>query len=233
MIVKAHRKLTRREFMAAAGGTVVSIGLPGIFVKLMDSQNRVLAAELRPDGRPRIPPGQHAVRALVPMGGIDGPGNIADWKLQISGEVDNPNILNYRSLMKLRQVNLTCDVHCVTGWTLLDSKWRGIRMSTIMDLAGVKNSAHFVILEGHAGYTSNIPIAEAAKENVILAYRFSRDPLPRVHGAPVRALVPDRYFYKSVKWLEGIRFSAVDEPGYYERGGWSNTADPWKEERFD
>lgn len=231
--MKAHRKLTRREFMAAAGGTVVSIGLPGIFVKLMDSQNRVLAAELRPDGRPRIPPGQHAVRALVPMGGIDGPGNIADWKLQISGEVDNPNTLNFRSLMKLRQVNLTCDVHCVTGWTLLDSKWRGIRMSTIMDLAGVKNSAHFVILEGHAGYTSNIPIAEAAKENVILAHRFSRGPLPRVHGAPVRALVPDRYFYKSVKWLEGIRFSAVDEPGYYERGGWSNTADPWREERFD
>ena len=79
----------------------------------------------------------------------------------------------------------------------------------------------------------NIPISEAHKANVILAHGFMNKKLPEAHGAPVRALVPDRYFYKSVKWLEGIKFSAVDEPGYYESGGYSNTADPWKEERFD
>ena len=219
--------------MGAAGGTVVRIGLPGIFVKLLDSQNRAFAAQLRPDGLPRIPPGQHAVRALIPMGGVDGPGDIASWKLQISGEVDNPLSLSFKDLKKLTQVNLTCDVHCVTGWTLLDSKWRGVRVTAIMDLVKVKKSARFVIFEAHADYTSNIPISEARKQNVILAHRFFGKELPQAHGAPVRALVPDRYFYKSAKWLTGIRFSAVDEPGYYELRGWSNTADPWKEVRFD
>jgi DMSO/TMAO reductase YedYZ molybdopterin-dependent catalytic subunit len=224
--------MSRRVFMAAAGGTLVSIGLPGLFVKLTDEQNQALAAALRSDGRPRIPPGQHAVKALVPMGGIDGPGNIAGWDLKISGEVDNPTTFDFRKLMQLDQIKLTCDVHCVTGWTLLDSKWTGIRLAAIMKATGVKNSARFVIFEGHAGYTSNIPMSEAVKENVILAHRFFRDKLPQAHGAPLRALVPDRYFYKSVKWLEGIRFSKFDEPGYYERRGWSNTADPWKEERY-
>ena len=219
--------------MRAAGGSMVSIGLPGIFVKLLDSDNQALAAQLRPDGRPRIPPGQHAVRALVPMGGVEGSDDIGNWKLQISGEVDHPLSFNFKDLKKLKQVNLTCDVHCVTGWTLLDSKWRGIQMAAMMDRVKVKKSARFVIFEAHAGYTSNIPISEASKQNVILAYRFFGKKLSRVHGAPVRALVPDRYFYKSPKWLKGIRFSMVDEPGYYESGGWSNSADPWKEERSD
>ena len=131
MNLKPHPKMTRREFMTAAGGTMVRIGLPGLFVKLLDSENRALAARLRPDGRPRIPPGQHAVRALVPMGGVEGSDDIGNWKLQISGEVDHPLSFNFKDLQKLTQVNLICDVHCVTGWSLLDSKWRDTRSSTM------------------------------------------------------------------------------------------------------
>ena len=233
LMVQNHRKMTRREFMTAAGGTMVTIGLPGLFVKLTDLENRALAADLRPDGRPRIPPGQRAVKAIIPMGGVEGPGTIDGWHLKISGEVDNPVTLNFQMLMELKPVNLICDVHCVTGWTLLDSKWTGIRLAEVMKLAGVKDSARFLIFEGHAGYTSNIPLSEAQKENVVLAYQFFGNELAKAHGAPVRALVPDRYFYKSVKWLKGIQFSRVDEPGYYESRGYSNTADPWKEERFE
>jgi len=219
--------------MAMTGGSLVSIGLPGLFVKLTDSENRAWAADLRPDGRPRIPPGQHAVKALVPMGGAAGPGKIDDWHLKISGLVEQPQTISFRNLMGLNQVNLTCDVHCVTGWTLLDSKWAGIRITEIIKRVGVKNSARFVIFEGHAGYSSNIPLDEAVKENAILAHQFFGKRLPKAHGAPLRALIPDRYFYKSVKWLEEVRFSDIDEPGYYESSGYSNTADPWKEERFD
>lgn len=219
--------------MALAGGSLVSIGLPGLFVKLTDTENQAWAADLRPDGRPRIPPGQHAVKALVPMGGAAGPGNIDEWQLKISGQVKKPQTINFRRLMSLSQVNLTCDVHCVTGWTLLDSKWSGIRITEIMQKAGVMSSAKYVILEGHAGYSSNIPLNEAVKKNVILAHQFFGKRLSEPHGAPVRALIPDLYFYKSVKWIEGIRFTEVDEPGYYESRGYSNTADPWKEERFE
>ena len=230
--MKISQKITRRDFMAAAGGSIISIGLPGVFVKLMDSENLAVAAELRSDGRPRIPAGQHAVKALPDMGGVQGDGNLTGWRLEIEGEVENPLTLKMSDLLGLKQIAQTCDVHCVTGWTLLDSHWHGIPMKTIMDLVKVKDGAGFVIFEAPGGYTSSIPLSEASKDNVMLAHEFFDQKLPQAHGAPLRALVPDRYFYKSVKWLQRIEFSVEDQPGYYERGGYSNSADPWKEERF-
>ena len=123
--MKTAKKITRREFMASAGETVVSIGLPGVFVKLMDSDNRAVAAQLRPDGKSRIPPGQHAVKALPNMGTQQGDINVSEWHLQITGDIEKPMILDISDLTALEQIDLTCDVHCVTGWTLLDSRWRG------------------------------------------------------------------------------------------------------------
>jgi DMSO/TMAO reductase YedYZ molybdopterin-dependent catalytic subunit len=231
--MKSIQKISRRKFMVLAGGTVVGISLPGVFVKLTEKENLAIASELRPDGRSRIPPNQQAVKSLRDMGGFLGPGKVPEWKLRIHGDVQNPMTFTFKQLMELKAVDITCDVHCVTGWTLLDSHWRGLQLAALMDLVKVKTSAGFVIFEGYAGYTSNIPISEARKQNVILAYGFSGNPLPLAHGAPLRALVPDRYFYKSAKWLEGIKFTVKDEPGYWEKGGYSNSADPWKEERFD
>jgi DMSO/TMAO reductase YedYZ molybdopterin-dependent catalytic subunit len=231
--MKKAKKMSRREFMATTGGTVVSIGLPGVFVKLMDSSNRAVAAQLRSDGRPRIPPGQHAVKVLPNMGGGQTDENVTGWRLKITGDIENPMTFIISELMDLNQIDLICDVHCVTGWTLLDSRWRGISMKTIVNLVKAKETAGFVILKAAGGYSSSIPLAEALKDNVMLAHGFNDRKLPQVHGAPLRALIPDRYFYKSVKWLEEIKFSSVDEPGYYESGGYSNSADPWKEERFD
>jgi DMSO/TMAO reductase YedYZ molybdopterin-dependent catalytic subunit len=226
------KKLSRRTFLAKAGGSVVRIGLPGMFVKLMDLENLALAAEMRPDGRPRLPPSQQAVKKIIDMGGVQGTVDSKNWELKIHGELGRPTTLNFQELLSLPQVDLTCDVHCVTGWTLLDSQWGGVRLTTIMDLVRTNESVGFVIFEAAAGYTSNIPISEARKENVILAHSFFGKELPRPHGAPVRALVPDRYFYKSAKWLKGVKFTAQDEPGYWERQGYSNSADPWREERF-
>jgi DMSO/TMAO reductase YedYZ molybdopterin-dependent catalytic subunit len=224
--------ISRRTFLATAGGTMVSIGLPGTFMKLLDLEQQALAAQIRPDGRPRIPPGQEVIKKILDMGGQPGTATVDNFTLHIKGEVDNPLVLSYQELLALEQVQLTCDVHCVTGWTLLDSHWIGVRLSTIMHLAKPRKEANFVIFEAAAGYTANIPITEARKENVILAHSFFGQKLPKEHGGPVRALVPDRYFYKSAKWLEGIKFSAKDEPGYWESNGYSNSADPWKEERY-
>ncbi len=224
--------ISRRTFLAAAGGTAVGIGLPGIFVKLQDFEQQALAAQTRPDGRPRIPPGQEAVKKILDMGGTPGTATVDSFSLRIRGEVEKPLLISYPELLALEQVQLTCDVHCVTGWTLLDSRWTGVRLSALMRLAKPRPEAHFVIFEAAAGYTANIPIPEARQENVILAHTFFDRKLPKEHGGPVRALVPDRYFYKSAKWLEGIKFTAKDEPGYWERNGYSNSADPWKEERY-
>jgi len=228
-----ENKITRRYFIAAAAGSIVSIGLPGTYCKLSAQENAQVSKELRPDGHLRIPPGQHAVKALSDMGGTPGPGQIPAWKLKIYGEVKKPVTLSFDDLSQFERTAITCDVHCVTGWTLLDSRWGGILLTTLMEFVGVKDSAGFVVFSAPAGYSSNIPMKEARKDNVILADSFSGSPLPLVHGAPFRGLVPDRYFFKSVKWVESIQFSTVDEPGYYESHGYSNTADPWTEDRYN
>ncbi len=112
--------------MALTGGTVVGISLPGVFVKLTQKENLAIASELRPDGRPRIPPNQQAVKALRDMGGYQGLGRVPEWKLHVHGEVQKPVTFTFKQLLELQAVDITCDVHCVTGWTLLDSKWRGL-----------------------------------------------------------------------------------------------------------
>ncbi|MBN1904371.1 MAG: molybdopterin-dependent oxidoreductase [Deltaproteobacteria bacterium] len=212
-------KISRRTFLAAAGGTIISIGLPGTFIRLAEAEQRVLAASIRPDGKPRLPPGQAAIEKIQDMGGTPGTATVANWRLSIDGEVERPIVLSFQELLNLEQVQITCDIHCVTGWTLLDSKWSGVRLSTIMDIVKPRKNGKFIIFKAAAGYTSNIPISEINKDNVILAHSFFGDKLPKENGAPVRALVPDRYFYKSAKWLEAIKISSRDEPGYWERQG--------------
>ena len=230
--MQKDQKITRRTFLAAAGGTIVSIGLPGAFIKLSKAEQRALAADTRQNSRPRLPPGQIAVEKIRDMGGTPGTATISNWSLRIHGEVQKPAILSYQELLNLDQVHITCDIHCVTGWTLLDSEWSGIRLTTIMDRVKPRESGGFVIFEASGGYTSNVPISETQKENVILAHSFFGEKLPQEHGAPVRVVIPDRYFYKSAKWLEAVKVTSRDEPGFWETNGFSNSADPWKEERY-
>ena len=225
-------KISRRTFLAAAGGTIVSIGLPGTFIKISDAKQHALAVSSRPDGRPRLPPGQHAVERILDMGGTPGTATVANWSLRIYGEVEKPMVLSYADLLNLDQIDIVCDVHCVTGWTLLDSRWAGVRLGTIMELVKPSKNGRFITFEAAEGYTSTAPIIDAQKENVFLAHRFFGEKLPRAHGAPVRVVIPDRYFYKSAKWLEAIKVTAEEEPGYWESKGYSNTADPWLEERY-
>ena len=166
------------------------------------------------------------------MGGTPGTATDANWSLRIYGEVERPVVLSYKELLNMDQIQITCDIHCVTGWTLLDSSWIGVRLTTIIDKVRPRKSGGFINFKDAAGYTSNVPINEIHKENVILAHTFFSEKLPKEHGAPVRVVVPDLYFYKSSKWLEAVKVSPRDEPGFWESQGYSNSADPWKEERF-
>ena len=231
--MQKSQKISRRTFLAVAGGTIVSIGLPGVFIKLSDAQQHALATDIRPDGRPRLPPGQQAVEKIYDMGGTPGTADVTNWSLRVHGDVEKPVVISYRELLDMDQVHIICDIHCVTGWTLLDSRWSGVRLATIMDRVRPRKSGNFLIFEAAAGYTSNVPITDAGKKNVILAHSFFGEPLSQAHGAPVRVVIPDRYFYKSAKWIEAVKVSSRDEPGYWESRGYSNSADPWKEERFE
>jgi DMSO/TMAO reductase YedYZ molybdopterin-dependent catalytic subunit len=115
---------------------------------------------------------------------------------------------------------------------LVGGLWKGVQIATLAEKAGVTSEARFVIFEAAHDYTANAPLKEATADTAMVTYRLNGKPLALEHGAPVRGLVPDLYFWKSAKWLTGIRFVKIDEPGYWETRGYSNHADPWKEERY-
>jgi DMSO/TMAO reductase YedYZ molybdopterin-dependent catalytic subunit len=166
------------------------------------------------------------------MGGQSGNPRPKAFKLRVHGEVGKPFEVDYAELLALPQTEQPADVHCVTGWSVLGNRWKGVRISTLAAMAGLKDTARFVIFEAAHGYTANVPLEEALAPGALVAHRMQGRPLPRKHGAPVRALVPDLYFWKSAKWLTGIRFSRHDEPGYWERRGYHNHGDPWREQRY-
>jgi DMSO/TMAO reductase YedYZ molybdopterin-dependent catalytic subunit len=224
------RVIERRLFLrTAAAGTLVAVLGGGTYALAAPDDPR--GRELRPDGRPRLPPGQRILDALKPMGGEPGDPSPAAFRLRVYGEVEQPLELDFAALLALPQVEQRCDVHCVTGWTMLDSAWTGVPVARLAELARPTSAARYVIFEAAQGYTSNVSVADALAPNVLVAHRFFGNPLPRPHGPPARVIVPDLYFWKSAKWLQGIRFARADRPGYWEMRGYHNHADPWKEER--
>ena len=224
---------SRRDFIkrAAAGTAVVAMG-GALFELAGDARNREARAESRADGRPRLPPGQRVLGRLKPMGGQAGDPRPKSFRLRIHGEVDSPVELDFEELLALDQTETAADVHCVTGWSMLGGLWTGIKLVELARLAGVKPAARHVIFEAAHGYTANVRRREALADNVMVVHRLDGRPLARKNGAPVRALVPDLYFWKSAKWLAGIRFARRDAPGYWETRGYHNHANPWKEERY-
>jgi DMSO/TMAO reductase YedYZ molybdopterin-dependent catalytic subunit len=227
------RAWDRRQFVKSAAVGTAFVALGGALVRLAgEDLTRQAHAEKRSDGRPRLPPGQRALEALRPMGGAEGDGDVRSFRLRVHGAVKSPFEIDYAGLLKLPQVQKEADVHCVTGWSLIGGLWKGVAITTLAEKAGVTSEARFVIFEAAHGYTANAPIKEATADTAMVTYRLNGKPLALEHGAPVRGLVPDLYFWKSAKWLTGIRFVKADEPGYWENRGYNNHADPWKEERY-
>ncbi len=226
------RSIARRDFIRkAASGTVIAAMGGGLYA-LSDHLTGIAKAETRADGRPRVPPGQRVITALKPMGGQPGDPSRSSVKIKVHGEVDNPFEIDFRELLAMDVRETKVDVHCVTGWTMLDARWKGVRVKDLAEKAGLKRTARHVIFEAAHGYTANVRLDEGIADNVMVTWEHDGRPLRRPHGAPVRALVPDLYFWKSSKWLTGIRFTRRDEPGYWETRGYNNHADPWKEERY-
>jgi DMSO/TMAO reductase YedYZ molybdopterin-dependent catalytic subunit len=182
---------------------------------------------------PRIPPGQVVTQGypILHAGSVP---NLSkeNWSVRIHGEVERELTLNYDELLNLKHTVQTNDIHCVTTWSKLDTVWEGIKFADLMNIVKPKQSAHFAIFECEQGFTNNLPMEALMDDDVLLAFKFGGEDLEIVHGGPVRMLVPKRYFYKSAKWLRGIKLSEQDEPGFWEIRGYSNTANPWNEERY-
>ena len=222
----------RRRFMTIAGlGTAVA-ALGAWFIYADDEKSAAARAERLSDGRPRLPPGQKLIEYLKPMGGKPGSPNKSDLQLRIHGAVERPFTIDFSQLMAMEQQDLTLDVHCVTGWSRLGARWQGVSIADLAARAGVLPEARHVIFEAAHGYTANVRLEDALAPESLVAHRYEGEPLAGRNGAPVRALVPGLYFWKSAKWLQGIRFVERDEPGYWEVRGYHNHADPWREERY-
>ena len=228
-----QRGLERREFIRKAGAGTLIIAVGGGLYRLADElMTQQVQAQVRNDGNKRLPPGQRALESLTPMGGQPGNTRIKDFRLKVHGEVNNAFTIDYDEFMKMKQAEQEADVHCVTGWSLLGGLWSGVQVRTLAERAGLKKTANFVIFESHHDYTANITVKEALKPNVMVVNRLNGRPFTQEHGAPVRSLVPDLYFWKSAKWLTGIHFVKRDIPGFWETRGFHNIGDPWKEQRY-
>ena len=187
-----------------------------------------------PELAERVPPGQVLTDKfpVLHFGRVPDYGDLSGWDFRVWGEVEHPFTLRWAEFRALPVAEQTLDIHCVTRWSKLDTRWEGVSFAHIADAAGVTPAATHVIFHAEGGYTANVPIATAMQPECLLARSFDGAPLEAEHGYPLRAIVPGTYFWKSAKWLRGIEFSAEDRPGFWERNGYHNDADPWKEERY-
>lgn len=204
----------------------------------MSQKTRPIRARRRPvlpaSLAERVPPGQFATQRwpVLHQGDVP-PFDPLTWDFRVWGEVARPMAWSWDELRRLPMATVRGDLHCVTRWSTLDHQWTGIRPASIAELVGVDSGARFLLLHGEGGYTANLPVEVIMGDDVLLATCHSGVPLTPEHGGPIRAVVPGRYAWKSVKWLRGIEFLAQDRPGFWEGYGYSNSADPWLEERFE
>jgi len=179
----------------------------------------------------RIPPGQYPERGFPVL--TYGPTprlETARWSFGLSGLVDPEVSWTWDEFNALPQETVTVDIHCVTKWTKLDTIWTGVSLDTILERVSPK--AAYVTAWSEGGYTTNLPLADLRFGKAWVVHTFDGQPLERQHGGPARLLVPHLYFWKSAKWVRGLRFTAEDEPGFWEVNGYHDYGDPWREQRY-
>ena len=182
----------------------------------------------------RLPPGQRLTQDFPVLDlGVQPNLTQKDWSLTVAGQVAHPLKWNWAAFMALPQVTLTNDIHCVTTWSRYDNTWVGVSMRTLLAQAKPFETAAAVMLRSYDGYSTNLPLADLDRDDVLIAHTWQGAPLAREHGGPVRLVVPHLYFWKSAKWLRHITFMSKDQPGYWEARGYHMRGDPWKEERYD
>ena len=186
---------------------------------------------------PSLPPRQQATQKFPVVGEREPDAAALDletWRLTVSGEVEQPQRWTYDAVQQLPQVEATHDIHCVTRWSRLGSRWRGVAFDTIAEQVRPTAKARFAqfIAYSTRQHDSSLPLDICRHEGVLLAWAMDGWPLSVAHGYPLRVVAPSRYFYKSVKWVREIRFLATDAIGFWERGGYHNNGDFWREERY-
>ncbi|MHC4471966.1 MAG: molybdopterin-dependent oxidoreductase [Planctomycetota bacterium] len=185
------------------------------------------------DPSDRLPPGQYLTPDLpvLHVGSVP-TFDRESWDLRLTGLLETPLTLDHDAFLALPRVESVSDLHCETTWSRYDNRWEGVLLRELVDRARPLPDAGQVHVHCDGGYTTNLPLEALLDDDVLLADRLDGEPLPPEHGFPVRLVVPKRYAWKSAKWVRLIEFLSEDRPGFWESRGYSNTADPWTEDRF-
>jgi DMSO/TMAO reductase YedYZ molybdopterin-dependent catalytic subunit len=182
-------------------------------------------------GDARVPPGQYLVRDFPVLSAGPTPHTpLAQWSFSVEGEVDAEKHWTWDELRALPSETVTRDIHCVTKWSKLDTTWQGVSVDTLLE--GVETAADYVMAFCDGGYTTNLPLEDLTGGKAWIAYAFDGQPLESQHGGPARLLVPHLYFWKSAKWVRGLRLMNDDSPGFWETYGYHMYGDPWLEQRY-
>ena len=198
----------------------------------MPPVSRGFSGRRRPDVDPsRVPPGQYVVDDFPVLSAGPTPHiPLEEWTFEIGGAVDEPRSWTWEELQALPSETITVDIHCVTKWSKLDTAWTGVSVDVL--LGDVGTSAEYVSAWCDGDYTTNLPLEDVTEGQAWIAYAYEGEPLEPEHGGPARLLVPHLYFWKSAKWVRGLRLTDEDEPGFWEGFGYHNYGDPWKEQRY-
>jgi len=185
-------------------------------------------------GMPRLPPDQVAAQKWPVLDlGVKPSLPLESWTLSVDGAVEAPLQLSWEGFLALPQVEEESDFHCVTGWSLLDARFAGVPFATLAALARPLPGASHVLVHAADGYSTNLPLEEALKDDVLLVHAWEGAPLPLDHGGPVRMVTPQLWAWKGAKWVTRVEFLDEDRKGFWELRGYSNTAHPWRNDRYD
>ncbi len=184
-------------------------------------------------GMPKLPVGQREVPNWPVLDlGIQPHIPTDQWKLEITGEINHPYSLSWKEFMALPQAKDVSDFHCVTSWSRMNNEWIGVPFKTLAEKAKLTAKAKFVYITGYDGYSTNLKLEECLDEDVLIVHTWNGIPLPREHGGPARMITPKKYAWKGSKWIRGIEFTEHDQLGFWEVRGYSNTAEPWYNDRY-
>ena len=179
----------------------------------------------------RLPPGQYLVTDFPVLSAGPTPRvNLDEWAFTIEGEIDQPKRWTWKEFQALPAETVTKDIHCVTKWSKFDTAWKGVSLDTLLE--GVETAADYVTAFSYGGYTTNLPLEDLMDHKAWVAYEFDGQPLHPEHGGPARLLVPHLYFWKSAKWVRGLRLEREERPGFWESNGYHLYGDPWREQRY-
>jgi DMSO/TMAO reductase YedYZ molybdopterin-dependent catalytic subunit len=181
----------------------------------------------------RLPPGQKQVKNFPVLDlGVQPDVSLDKWELLINGDIENSLSLSWKQFLALPQLKVVSDFHCVTTWSQFDMEWDGVAFATIAELVRPRRSTRYVLFKSYDGYSTNNPLEVCLDDDVLIAHSLGGNPLSKEHGGPARVIIPKRYAWKGAKFISEITFLNHDIPGYWESRGYSNTADPWMEDRF-